>query len=61
MKINHKKVEQLKSLYGVKLKGDQTLDELLSYKSMNIRKFLTKTRKTYYSSILGNKRIFLNK
>ena len=29
MKINHKKVEQLKSFEGVKLKGNETFDELL--------------------------------
>ena len=29
MKINHKKVEKLKSFYGVKLRGNETFDELL--------------------------------
>ena len=29
MKINHKKVEKLKSFNGVKLRGDETFDELL--------------------------------
>jgi len=29
MKINHKKVEQLKSFEGVELKGNETFDELL--------------------------------
>ncbi len=29
MKINHKKVEELKSFYGVKLKGNETVDELI--------------------------------
>ena len=29
MKINHKKVEQLKSFEGVELKGSETFDELL--------------------------------
>jgi len=29
MKINHKKVEQLKSFNGVKLKGNETFNELL--------------------------------
>ena len=29
MKIDHKKVEQLKSFNGVKLRGNETFDELL--------------------------------
>ena len=29
MKINHEEVKKLKSFYGVKLKGNETFDELL--------------------------------
>ena len=38
MKINHKKVEQLKSFYGVKLRGDETFDELLAIEKKNMLK-----------------------
>ena len=34
-KINHKKVEVLKSFFGVKLKGNETFDELLKIESDN--------------------------
>ena len=30
MKIDHKKVEKLKSFDGVELRGDETFDELLA-------------------------------
>ena len=36
MKINHKKVEQLKSFYGVKLKGNETFNELLAIEKKNM-------------------------
>ena len=41
MKINHKKVEQLKSFYGVKLRGDETFDELLAIEKKNMMKGTT--------------------
>jgi len=34
-KINYKKVEVLKSFFGVKLKGNETFDELLKIESDN--------------------------
>ena len=34
-KINYKKVEVLKSFFGVKLKGNETFDELLKIESNN--------------------------
>ena len=34
-KINHKKVEVLKSFFGVKLKGNETFNELLKIESNN--------------------------
>ena len=34
-KINHKKVEVLRSFFGVKLKGNETFDELLKIESDN--------------------------
>ena len=41
MKINHKKVEQLKSFYGVKLKGNETFNELLAIEKKNMMKGTT--------------------
>ena len=41
IKINHKKVEQLKSFYGVKLKGDETFNELLAIEKKNKLKGVT--------------------
>ena len=38
MKIDHKKVEKLKSFYGVKLRGDETFDELLEIEKKNMLK-----------------------
>ena len=38
MKINHKKVEQLKSFNGVKLRGNETFDELLEIEKKNMLK-----------------------
>ena len=38
IKINHKKVEQLKSFYGVKLKGNETFNELLAIEKKNMMK-----------------------
>ena len=35
MKKNHEKVKQLKSFYGVKLKGNETFDELLKIEKDN--------------------------
>jgi len=52
MKINHKKVEQLKSFEGVELKGNETFDELLEIekeqekKKMKIKKREEKFIKT---------------
>jgi len=42
MKINHKKVEQLKSFEGVKLKGSETFDELLEIEKEQEKKKLIK-------------------
>jgi len=42
MKINHKKVEQLKSFYGVKLKGNETFNELLEIEKKEEKKKLIK-------------------
>ena len=42
MKINHKKVEQLKSLEGVELKGSETFDELLEIEKEQEKKKLIK-------------------
>ena len=42
MKINHKKVEQLKSFNGVKLKGNETFDELLEIEKEQEKKKLIK-------------------
>ena len=38
MKINHKKVEQLKSFNGVKLRGNETFNELLAIEKKNMLK-----------------------
>ena len=38
MKIDHKKVEQLKSFNGVKLRGNETFDELLAIEKKNMLK-----------------------
>jgi len=38
MKINHKKVKQLKSFNGVKLRGNETFDELLAIEKKNMLK-----------------------
>ena len=38
MKINYKKVEQLDSFKGVKLRGDETFDELLEIEKKNMLK-----------------------
>ena len=38
MKINHKKVEKLKSFNGVKLRGNETFDELLAIEKKNMLK-----------------------
>ena len=40
MKINHKKVEQLKSFKGVELKGNETFDELLKIEKEQEKKKL---------------------
>ena len=42
MKINHKKVEQLKSFKGVELKGNETFDELLEIEKKQEKKKLIK-------------------
>ena len=42
MKINHKKVEQLKSFEGVELKGNETFDELLEIEKEQENKKLIK-------------------
>ena len=42
MKINHKKVEQLKSFEGVELKGSETFDELLEIEKEQEKKKLIK-------------------
>ena len=42
MKINHKKVEQLKSFRSVKLKGNETFDELLEIEKEQEKKKLIK-------------------
>ena len=42
MKINHKKVEQLKSFEGVELKGSETFDELLEIAKEQEKKKLIK-------------------
>ena len=42
MKINHKKVEQLKSFEGVELKGNETFDELLEIEKEQEKKKLLK-------------------
>ena len=41
MKINHKKVERLKSFNGVKLRGNETFDELLAIEKKNMLKCRT--------------------
>ena len=38
MKIDHKKVEKLKSFNGVELRGDETFDELLEIEKKNMLK-----------------------
>ena len=42
MKINHKKVKQLKSFEGVELKGNETFDELLKIEKEQEKKKLIK-------------------
>ena len=42
MKINHKKVERLKSFEGVELKGNETFDELLEIEKEQEKKKLIK-------------------
>ena len=42
MKINHKKVEQVKSFEGVELKGNETFDELLEIEKEQEKKKLIK-------------------
>jgi DNA repair protein RadC len=42
MKINHKKVEQLKSFEGVELKGNETFNELLEIEKEQEKKKLIK-------------------
>ena len=42
MKINHKKVEQLKSFEGVELKGNEPFDELLEIEKEQEKKKLIK-------------------
>ncbi len=42
MKINHKKVKQLKSFEGVELKGNETFDELLEIEKEQEKKKLIK-------------------
>ena len=42
MKINHKKVEQLKSFEGVELKGNATFDEFLEIEKEQEKKKLIK-------------------
>ena len=42
MKINHKKVEQLKSFEGVELKGSETFDELLEIEKEQEKKKINK-------------------
>ena len=42
MKINHKKVEQLKSFEGVELKGNETFDEFLAIEKEQEKKKLIK-------------------
>ena len=42
MKINYKKVEQLKSFEGVELKGSETFDELLEIEKEQEKKKLIK-------------------
>ena len=42
MKINHEKVEQLKSFEGVELKGNETFDELLKIEKEQEKKKLIK-------------------
>ena len=42
MKINHKKVEQLKSFEGVELKGNETFDELIKIEKEQEKKKLIK-------------------
>ena len=42
MKINHKKVEQLKSFEGVELKGNETFDELLEIEKEQEKRKLIK-------------------
>tara|TARA_B100000519_G_C13824159_1_gene241789 strand:+ start:257 stop:475 length:219 start_codon:yes stop_codon:yes gene_type:complete len=42
MKINHNKVEQLKSFEGVRLKGSETFDELLEIEKEQEKKKLIK-------------------
>ena len=41
MKIDHKKVEKLKSFNGVKLRGNETFDELLEIEKKNMLKGVT--------------------
>ena len=38
MKIDHKKVEKLKSFNGVELRGNETFDELLAIEKKNMLK-----------------------
>ena len=38
MKIDHKKVEKLKSFNGVKLRGNETFNELLAIEKKNMLK-----------------------
>ena len=57
MKINHEEVKKLKSFYGVKLKGNETFDELLKIEKdnqerikrdqENIKRVDTQTRKYF--------------
>ena len=42
MKMNHKKLEQLKSFEGVELKGNETFDELLKIEKEQEKKKLIK-------------------
>jgi hypothetical protein len=42
MKINHKEVKKLKSFCGVKLKGNETFDELIEIEKKEEKKKLIK-------------------
>ncbi len=51
MKIDYKRVEQLKSFCGVKLRGNETFDELLAIEKKNLFRKEEKCQKIKFSQM----------